>query len=537
MSGNLKASDSSSKHEEQVFAYHQQSKHHLSAYAKGPDTIDWSTQPEAFRHYKGAASIDLPFALEQMQTGYDQMFTPLTTSQTLNLQTLSGLLQLALGLSAWKQYGTDRWALRCNPSSGNLHPTEAYVLLNNLTGVENGIYHYCPDQHQLEKRCDINLEAETTSVLFCLSSIHWREAWKYGERAFRYSQLDIGHAMAAIRYATACYGWRLNTILSTSNHAMNKLFGFDRHDDYVAGEAEYSEVLLSLQTGSDDQAITLEKITTSNWQGKANLLDRQHFYDWPPIDKVELASENPGVTERQTSKHDYPAPLVTSTENAGTIITQRRSAQYFDGRTIMPEAVFWKCIDKMLPRSDCAPFDILPWQARIHPLIFIHRVENIERGLYILPRHAGALEIFKQEFRQDFIWQQKHSEYRHLSVYKLIQANCESAAKTLFCHQDIAGQSAFSIAMLAEFRNQLIDAPWRYRQLFWEAGILGQSLYLEAEANNFRATGIGCFFDDNLHDVLGLKTDRLQSLYHFTVGTPVIDQRITSLSGYHHIQR
>ena len=29
-----------------------------------------------------------------------------------------------------------------------------------------------------------------------LSSIHWREAWKYGERAFRYCQHDIGHAWA-----------------------------------------------------------------------------------------------------------------------------------------------------------------------------------------------------------------------------------------------------------------------------------------------------------------------------------------------------
>ena len=34
-----------------------------------------------------------------------------------------------MGLSAWKAYGGNRWALRCNPSSGNLHPTEGYLLL------------------------------------------------------------------------------------------------------------------------------------------------------------------------------------------------------------------------------------------------------------------------------------------------------------------------------------------------------------------------------------------------------------------------
>ena len=29
---------------------------------------------------------------------------------------------------AWKQYGASRWALRVNPSSGNLHPTEAWIV-------------------------------------------------------------------------------------------------------------------------------------------------------------------------------------------------------------------------------------------------------------------------------------------------------------------------------------------------------------------------------------------------------------------------
>ena len=42
---------------------------------------------------------------------------------------------LALGLAAWKVIPGDRWALRCNPSSGNLHPTEGYVALGPEAGV------------------------------------------------------------------------------------------------------------------------------------------------------------------------------------------------------------------------------------------------------------------------------------------------------------------------------------------------------------------------------------------------------------------
>jgi hypothetical protein len=71
-----------------------------------------------------------------------------------------------------------------------------------------------------------------------------------------------------------------------------------------------------------------------------------------------------------------------------------------------------------------------------------------------------------------------------------------------------------------------------YRRLFWETGAIGQVLYLEAEAAGIRATGIGCFFDDPVHSLLGLTGRRFQSLYHFTVGGPVEDGRLTTLPAY-----
>jgi hypothetical protein len=60
----------------------------------------------------------------------------------------------------------------------------------------------------------------------------------------------------------------------------------------------------------------------------------------------------------------------------------------------------------------------------------------------------------------------------------------------------------------------------------------GQVLYLEAEAAGVRATGIGCFYDDPVHDVLGLRGHAFQSLYHFTVGQPVDDARLTTEPSY-----
>ena len=61
---------------------------------------------------------------------------------------------------------------------------------------------------------------------------------------------------------------------------------------------------------------------------------------------------------------------------------------------------------------------------------------------------------------------------------------------------------------------------------------MGQLLYLEAEAAGLRGTGIGCFFDDEVHKAIGLVDQRWQSLYHFTVGGAVDDPRLTTHPGY-----
>src|SRR5207247_5635698 len=85
--------------------------------------------------------------------------------------------------------------------------------------------------------------------------------------------------------------------------------------------------------------------------------------------------------------------------------------------------------------------------------------------------------------------------------------------------------------MLANFETALHE-PWRYRQLFWECGVLGQVLYLEAEAAGVRSTGIGCFFDDEMHGLLGIGDHRWQSLYHFTMGGAVDDPRLSTMPPY-----
>jgi hypothetical protein len=132
-----------------------------------------------------------------------------------------------------------------------------------------------------------------------------------------------------------------------------------------------------------------------------------------------------------------------------------------------------------------------------------------------------------------FSWETPPGCPAELPLFLLERGDARVLATQVSCRQDIAGDGAFSLGMLAEYRSTLIEhGPSFYRRLFWEAGLIGQVLYLEAEAAGVRSTGIGCFFDDPVHQVFGLRDLEFQSFYHFTVGGAVDDPRLTTLPPY-----
>jgi nitroreductase len=164
-------------------------------------------------------------------------------------------------------------------------------------------------------------------------------------------------------------------------------------------------------------------------------------------------------------------------------------------------------------------------------VLFAHRVDGLARGLYLLPRAPGAAEAFRAALRPSFGWRHVEGAPNGLPLLLLEEGDTRPLARFASCHQEIASDSAFAVAMLADFRD-LEDGPWWYRRLHWEAGTLGQVLYLEAEATGLRGTGIGCFFDDVVHETLGLGDDRFRDIYHFSVGGAVDDRRLTTRPGY-----
>ena len=223
-----------------------------------------------------------------------------------------------------------------------------------------------------------------------------------------------------------------------------------------------------------------------------------------------------------------------SREPVSRLIRQRRSAQAFDGVSSLSQSAFFRMLDALMPRAG-PPWAMLDATPQVHPVLFVHRVDGLEAGIYCLARDPSQLADLRAEMREDWLWARVSACPEHLSLYLLAPMDVRQFAATASCHQDIAADSAFSLAMLARVDDITSDQPWLYRRRFWETGLLGQVLYLEAEAAGVQATGIGCYFDDTVHQALGLKSGRYQDLYHFTVGTALTDARLISEPPYAHL--
>jgi hypothetical protein len=131
--------------------YHESTKHSVKSLRRVQHVLDWANMPDPFRHYEGVPLLDLPAdpplpkmpALELLQGASGT--APAADGPTF----LSQLLFYSTAISASKRVPSTgyRYALRVNPSSGNLHPTEFHFVTRALKGWPDGLYHYRPSAH------------------------------------------------------------------------------------------------------------------------------------------------------------------------------------------------------------------------------------------------------------------------------------------------------------------------------------------------------------------------------------------------------
>ena len=514
-----------------VLNYHQTTKHSQQRYARSLGYMDWATQPNPFREYEGTQKIQLPLALNNSTPPYALLDEDLP-SAPLVLESISQLFQFSMGIAAYKESGESSWAVRCNASSGNLHPTESYLLLPPVLETQDTkscLYHYAPKNHQLELLASFKTSfwdsLPENSFIIGLSSIVWREAWKYGERAFRYTQLDAGHAWQSFLVSAKMLGWSITRLDSISHTDISKLMGLNQESRFC--ESEVADILFVVSPAEINPSLSLDSLVQELpliYEGVANKLSPS-MYKWEIIPLIEEATSVNQIAQKSAP---FSKVLRTPTQESKTVILGRRSIHVMEkDNSRITQEQFHTILQSVLGSQDGKV-------NAVHLAIFINRVEEYEAGLYILVRNPHEFYQLKDQMNPAFRWE----EAAFKNLYLLKSSNLEMLSKSISCSQDIASDGAFSLGMLCNYTQQLQKyGAHRYKELYWECGAIGQQLYLEATSMKLSGTGIGCFLDDMMHEVLGLKSNRFQILYHFTVGRGYVDSRILTKPAYKKITR
>jgi SagB-type dehydrogenase family enzyme len=162
-----------------------------------------------FRRYRGTARVPLPAErhLGALTTCLDDRRTwRKFGARALPLESLATLLRLTFGVRRWHDQAPGRIAFRTSPSGGARHPIEAYVCVQNVAGLDRGLYHYNSVDHELTPRKH-DLSADDVArylvrqahflpahaVVF-LTAVFGRTAWRYrSPRAYRAVLIEAGH--------------------------------------------------------------------------------------------------------------------------------------------------------------------------------------------------------------------------------------------------------------------------------------------------------------------------------------------------------
>ncbi len=489
--------------------YHEATKHSVELLRGALHGLDWANMPDPFRYYEGVPVLDLPAdppapampALEVLEG------RPGTTHASDGAAFLSQLLFHSAAISASKRVPStgDHYALRVNPSSGNLHPTEFHFVTRSLKGWPDGLYHYDPFRHMAEQRArgalETMLAGSAAPIVFVLTSIAWREAWKYGERAYRYCLHDMGHAWQALTLAARAIGC---DSIATGHFEDDDVVQFCR-----LNEDEWPMLIVSLH-GKCIPVCEADAGETVWYGGRANqlsqktiafpLIDRIHS-DTKLIDsKYNRTSVDPARTGSGQIK--LPAPA-SSSRTFGEVARMRRSALDFIGglrSMTLPQLSAILAVTAQPLSADFARTRF------IQLYMYAHRVDGLEPGVYRLWQQAGELEQLKR-------------------------GDQRVAAAGLSLGQNLAGNAGVTFSMIGDiYRAVRAHGDRGYRYVHFEAGAIGHRLYLAAEALGLGATGIGAFYDDEVHRYLNLAPEQGQVVYHFAIGYPVADPRVSAFN-------
>lgn len=162
--------------------------------------------------------------------------------EALSLAELSFLLWATQGIVQVMEHRTRRTV----PSAGARHAFETVLLINNVEGLEPGLYKYVIGDHalvaleasadiaqQVQLACLDQKQVSLSAVTFLWLADVYRMKWRYVERGYRYLHLDAGHVCQNLYLAAEAVNSGVCAIAAFVDEQINPLLGLDGENEFV----------------------------------------------------------------------------------------------------------------------------------------------------------------------------------------------------------------------------------------------------------------------------------------------------------------
>jgi SagB-type dehydrogenase family enzyme len=226
-----------------LLEYHETTKHSLESVRQDRHTLDWANQPRPYKLYAGLEPLPLPDELpESGVPALDAIFAPEPAgfdSRALDLPTLAAALHYSAGITKHLGFSGGLMAFRAAACTGALYHVELYVVCQDVTGLEAGVYHYGVHDNALRRlrsgdfrgplveatAGEQSIAAAPATIVF--TSTYWRNAWKYQSRTYRHCFWDSGTIAANLLAIAAAHRLQARIVTGFADAPVNRLIGVD----------------------------------------------------------------------------------------------------------------------------------------------------------------------------------------------------------------------------------------------------------------------------------------------------------------------
>ncbi|MBI4776990.1 MAG: SagB/ThcOx family dehydrogenase [Deltaproteobacteria bacterium] len=455
--------------------------------------LDWGNQPSVFREYPHLPVYPLsePPAWPEGNVWQVMCGPEITPKEAEFLpENLAAILYLSGGVTARAKHGHDWFYYRAPASAGALYPFEVYCATCGVRSLEDGLYHFTVSRsglsllrqgnftESLDRLVDASEPSGKPSVIFVLSAIFFRSAWKYRERAYRYCLYDTGHLLENLLLSLKFLSIPFDLHLDFGNAEVERLSGIDdeqegalalvraywRSGGPVSVSAEQAASPVSFQAGPLCPGIrTFDKIVGVHRETGS-------------VDSVASGGEEPGkkgpwlweaVPEAEGTM-DFPSFVET--------VQTRRSKRNYVVRPVS-KGRLGTLLGLILGPSDSDLYR----GPRPDLGILVGDVADTAPGFYRIDPRTRQMALVKEG--------------------DLLRDMADAALNQMWL-----ARAAVLLVMFADLKK-IEDryGPRSYRHLMLKAGMLGQRVYLAATGLGMGACGIGAFYDAEAANVLGLE--------------------------------